>query len=675
MMSKNICSRGCIAIIAEKPRAAAKIANALSYGRARKVSIYGVSIWVFNQNGKEYVVIPSAGHLFSIDTDKPGIPVFEYTWVPRYEVERGYKHLRKFFSVFSEILPRAVEYINACDYDIEGSVIGYMIVKKWGNISRMKRMKFSSLVEEELRRSFKNLEPPDLHMVEAGLARHEMDWIWGINVSRAIMWLFRKIFSEHRILSAGRVQTPTLFEVVRNTIERSTFVPRPLYNVNIYVNLAGDEYKLEQGEEPFRKRSDAVLYAERIREAGYIFVTNVDKRLVSYQPPHPYNLGDIQRDAYLIYKISPARTLQILEDLYLDSLISYPRTNSQKLPLTIDHRDIIKRIASMPKYSTVALKLLKKTLLIPNNGPMEDPAHPAIYPTGEVPKKLSDIHGKIYDLVVRRFLATFMDPLIVESTRVELDALGRRYFLHGTRIYSRGWLDIYPFYNIGEKKIPQIRVGDRLKVSRVKIAITYTRPEPPYNKATLLKWMESQGIGTEATRAEIIETLYKRGYIKGPEATRLGLMVYSAIEKYFSDLSKVELTRRFEEMLEKIRRGELKRERVIQETKVVVGEAIKRFLKSVEDLDPREIRLLGTGLGICPICRDPPDPNSEYRFCKIHEIAYRRLVETYNSWREDNIGWEEYLKKISRLKITGSKVKEVVAYLDKISKNRAGSFT
>jgi len=209
----------------------------------------------------------------------------------------------------------------------------------------------------------------------------------------------------------------------------------------------------------------------------------------------------------------------------------------------------------------------------------------------------------------------------------------------------------------------------------VKIAIAYTRPEPPYNKATLLKWMESQGIGTEATRAEIIETLYKRGYVKGSEATRLGLMVYSAIEKYFSDLSKVGLTRRFEEMLDKIRRGELKREHIIKETKIVVGEAIKRFLKGIEDLDPREIRFLGIGLGGCPICKDPPDPNSIYKFCRIHEIAYRRLIETYNSWREDNIGWKEYLEKVSRLKITGSKVKEVIAYLDKISENRAGSYT
>jgi DNA topoisomerase-1 len=661
-MSENIC-KGCIAIIAEKPRAAAKIAGALSYGKAKKLVIQGVPLWVFSQNGREYVVIPSAGHLFSIDTDKPGIPVFEYKWVPRYEAEKGYSHLKRFYHVFSKILPKAVEYINACDYDIEGSLIGYKIVEKWGDISRMKRMKFSSLVEEELRKSFKNLEPPDLHMVEAGLARHEMDWIWGINISRALMQLFRKIFSSNRVLSAGRVQTPTLFEVVRNTLERSTFVPRPLYNVEVYVDIAGNEYRLEHGEEPFKRRSDAMGYAEKVKGAGYVLVINVDKRFTSYQPPHPYNLGDIQKDAYSIYRISPARTLQILEDLYLDSLISYPRTNSQRLPSSIDHRGIIEKISNMPRYGSAALKLLRKDRLIPNNGPMEDPAHPAIYPTGEIPRRLSDIHGKVYDLIVRRYLATFMDPLIVESIRIEIDASGRRYLLHGSKINYKGWLEIYPFYKIEEREIPRLKIGDRLRISRVKIAISYTRPEPPYNKATLLKWMENVGIGTEATRAEIIETLYKRGYIKGSDVTSLGLMVCSAIERYFRDISSVELTRRFEEMLEKIRRGELKREYIIKETKKVVGDAIKKFLMSIENLGSNEIRLLGTGLGGCPICKDPSDPVSKHGFCMVHEIAYRRLIETYNSWKENGISWREYIERISKLKITGSKVKELTSFL------------
>jgi len=661
-MSGDICS-GCIAIIAEKPRAAAKIASALSRGRARKILVNGVPLWVFTANGRKYVVIPSAGHMFTVDTDKSGIPVFDYNWVPRFEAARGYGHLKKFYQVFSKILPNAREYINACDYDIEGSVIGYMIVKKWGDTSRMKRMRFSSLVEEELRRSFKNLEPLDLNMVEAGLARHEMDWIWGINVSRALMRLFKKIFGEGRVLSAGRVQTPTLFEIVRNTFERATFVPKPLYSVRIYVVVDGREYSLEPDGKPFERRSEANSYAENARKAGYARVEDIEERVARYQPPYPFNLGDVQREAYSLYKISPARVLQILEELYLESLISYPRTNSQKLPPAIDHRDIIERISRIQAYRSAASKLLARSSLSPNNGPMDDPAHPAIYPTGEHPGRLSEAHRRIYDLIVRRYLATFMDPAVVEAVRVTASVAGRSYSLRGSTIISRGWLEAYPFYRVDERKIPRLKVGDLLKISGVKVTVSYTKPEPPYNKASLLRWMESQGIGTEATRAEIIETLYRRGYVKGGDATGLGLIVYSAVERFFNNLSSVELTRHFEEMLERIRRGELSRDRVIEETKRVVGSAIERFLTSLESLDPKEARLLGAGLGGCPICRDPSEPASPHRFCRAHETAYRRLIESFKSWEGDGYSWARYLEKISGLRITGSKVREVIGYL------------
>ena len=668
-MSK-ICN-DCIAIVAEKPRAAAKIASAISQGRAKKILYKGVPIWIFRIDGEEYVVIPSAGHLFSIDTNKGGIPVFEYKWIPRHVVDDDYKHLERFYKAFSEILPRAKAYINACDYDIEGSLIGYMIVKHWGDVRKMKRMKFSSLVEDELRRSFRNLGPLDIDMIEAGLARHEMDWIWGINVSRALMMLFNKISGERRVLSAGRVQTPTLFEVVRNTIERNTFVPTPLYSVNIYIEVAGKRYKLESAEEPFKRKQLAEEYARTAKSSGYAVVKNVRREVLSYKPPYPFNLGDLQEEAHRIYRISPARTLKILEDLYLDSLISYPRTNSQKLPASIGHRDIIQSIGRLGDYRSIALKVLRKEILTPNNGPMDDPAHPAIYPTGEIPRRLEKEHAKIYDLVVRRYLATFMDPAVIDRVSIDIEVAGRAYKLHGTRVTYKGWLEAYPFYKIEEKTVPNVKPGDRINIALVRIAISYTRPEAPHNKATLLKWMESQGIGTESTRAEIIETLFRRKYVDGSGATDLGLMVYSAIEKYFPDLSRIDLTRSFEEMMEKIRRGELRREHVVEKTKIVVGTAIERFLKNIENIDPSETKLLGIKTGGCPIC-GYASSNNEHGFCPIHEKAYEKLVEVYKEWAKDGYGWEDYLEKLSKLEITGTAAKEVISFLRKTQRKGSG---
>lgn len=668
----RICG-GCVAIVAEKPRAAEKIARALSGGRARLVRFKGVPLWIFSREGRRYVVIPSAGHLFILQTRSSGVPVFEYHWAPRHLAERGYSHLRRFYEVFQQILPEAVEYINACDYDVEGSVIGYMIISKWGRIDRMKRMRFSTLTEEELKRSFRSLEGPDINMVEAGLARHEMDWIWGINVSRALMILFQRILGERRILSAGRVQTPTLFEIVRNTISRMAHVPLPIYNAPVAVEIEGSVYSLESCEGGFDRRSEAEAFLEAVRRFGMAEAVEVSERTDSQDPPHPFNLGDLQKEAYRLYRISPSKSLSILEDLYLDSLISYPRTNSQRLPPTIEHRTIMEKISAIGAYRPHISKILGKGVLRPNNGPSEDPAHPAIHPTGEVPKRLDGDRARIYDLVVRRYLATFMDPLVVRHTSIVFSVAGRRYCLRGRSVVSRGWLEAYHFYRIEEASVPKIPRGYLARIVSARIRVSYTRPEPPHSKASILRWMEDQGIGTEATRAEIIETLYRRAYVGRSGATDLGLLVFSAIETLFPELSRVELTRQFEELMERIRKGKARREEVVNKTITLVERAVKNFL---EKLDKGELgnrpKILGIKVGECPVCGFPAqDRGDGLRLCRIHRLAYENMVKGFERWRENGLSWEEYLRKLVEIRISGSSVKELAAWLSSSARSGA----
>ncbi|MFN3268598.1 MAG: DNA topoisomerase, partial [Zestosphaera sp.] len=199
---------GYVLVIAEKPKAADKIAVALNLS-TRKV-VDGVRVWKGFFNGRRFLVAPAVGHLFSLDTEERDFPVFTYRWVPRWLVEKKSRYARKYYEVLKKLARGASEYVNACDYDIEGSVIGYLIIKNFGDLSRSRRAKFSSLTREELVNAFKNLQPLDVRMVEAGLCRHEIDWIWGINVSRALMSYYKKVFGNFKVLSAGRVQTPTL---------------------------------------------------------------------------------------------------------------------------------------------------------------------------------------------------------------------------------------------------------------------------------------------------------------------------------------------------------------------------------------------------------------------------------------------------------------------------------
>jgi DNA topoisomerase-1 len=142
-------------------------------------------------------------------------------------------------------------------------------------------------------------------------------------------------------------------------------------------------------------------------------------------------------------------------------------------------------------------------------------------------------------------------------------------------------------------------------------------------------------------------------------------MVCSAIDRYFKDLSRVELTRHFEELLDKIKRGELRREHVIRRTIEVVGEAIERFLKNIDSTKPGDIDLPGVKKGGCPICGGPIDPGDKHGFCHLHSLAHRRIIEKYREWSENNYSWDKYLEKIYGLKITGSKIKEVIGYIRK----------
>jgi len=658
----SVCSKKhCVAIIAEKPKSAYKIYQAL--GPGTKLSIENIPVYMIDRIDKVLVIIPAAGHLFTLSTDTRGYPVYDYKWVPRHLVEKKYGHLVRFYRVFSRIMGRMREYINACDYDIEGSVIGYMIIKHWGDVKRAKRMKFSTLTKEDILKSFNSLNPLDIEMIEAGLARHELDWIWGINISRAITDLYNRRINQRKILSAGRVQTPTLFEALKRYVSREVFVPEPLYRIRIKSVYRGSVIDFEDEGEPLRTKTEAIKLKEEILSRGFIEVTEAYSREIRYSSPHPFNLGDLQEEAYAIYGIAPYETLKILEDLYLEGLISYPRTNSQKLPETLDNRGIIQNLSRIPEYRVFTQKLLQKKILKPNNGEKEDLAHPAIYPTGEVPShRLGAKHKILYDLVVRRYLATFYNDLVVKDIQIKGCVKERCFRASGRKILEKGWYEVYHFYNIRENIIPEISKGVSIPIREIKIVKTYTKPPNLYNKATLLRWMESENIGTEATRAEIIETLFKRGYLNGRriKVTNLGFEVVSILEKYFPELLSPDLTRKFEIHLTDIMMGKRRREEVVKEAIKTVNFLIEKFKKEL-------IHNVNRGLSTekCVICSLERSPESKYGFCRLHEEALQNLYKAYKSWENDGYDWDTFLDKVYKNKLSGKFIKDVINYLYK----------
>jgi len=660
-------------IIAEKPRAASRIADAL--GLKRKASLSGVPFWHGYFQGRYYVVASSAGHLFSLKAEGRGYPVFEYRWVPRWETEKRSMFLKKFYLALSKLFKNAREYVNACDYDIEGSVIGYLIIKHFGNIMRARRAKFSSLTREELIAAFRNLSSLDIDMVEAGLCRHELDWIWGINVSRALMAFYKAISGRFLILSAGRVQTPTLVEVLKRYVERETFVPDISFNISVTIRIGSRKYKLENLFPSPVTRSKAKEIALKVKNAKCLEVQEIKRVIRKLNPPPPFNLPDLQMEASRVFGISPAETLRIAENLYLESLISYPRTNSQKLPPTLDNRRIIKSLSKLRGMSPFCEKILAKNRLMPVQGKREDPAHPAIYPTGYLPKRrLRAKEWNIYEMIVRRYLAAFYDPAEVASVRYTFSAGSTNdvaFALTGQRIIKPEWLSVYKYTNLKESIVPELKESECVKLERVSVVRKYSKPPRLYTKASLLRWMEKVGIGTEATRAEIIETLFQRGYLKATSAgiiiTELGIKTAFMLLKLFKELTEVNLTRDFEEKIERVRKGEITRQKVVDDAKEFLKPRLLKVKEMIASNNVGELRKLAEeGHDVkCVICgRYGRYVVGGFSLCELHWRAYKNVLLKYRIWRErTDISFNEYIASLRKLSSVGGFCKDVIKLL------------
>jgi DNA topoisomerase-1 len=329
----------------------------------------------------------------------------------------------------------------------------------------------------------------------------------------------------------------------------------------------------------------------------------------------PFNIGDLQREAYHLFKLSPGYTLAIAEKLYLQALISYPRTSSQKLPISIGYDKIISGLSKIGKYSQLVSLLLSKGKLVPKEGRMTDPAHPAIYPTGVTPQqKLSGLEFKVYDLIVRRFLAAFGDPAVSRHINVTIDVGGYIFKAEGMTLTYEGWRVFYkPYIRFNQRKLPKLHKGDLLRNQGIEMEEKFTQPPYRYNQASMLAKMEQDKIGTKATRADIISTLLKRNYLAagkgGLEVTDLGFAVIDSMREFAPSIVSTNMTRWMEEQLANVEQGSADRMSVIEQ-------AVDRLLESLASFTEREADIgaqingavsadiaQAVVLGQCPLCK------------------------------------------------------------------------
>ena len=610
-----------VIIIAEKPDACKNIAKALAEGKIeKKKSSYDVEYYLFKRNRTLHVAVPAVGHLFNLKQKTRGsdYPVFEVEWVPSFIASKKSAFSEKYFRTIDEVVKKyngrgKVEFISACDYDNEGSLIAANILRFICSATSARRMKFSTLAKPDIIKAYEHMLPHlDWENIECGEARHMLDFYWGVNTSRALMRAVKNHSSRFTILSAGRVQGPVLCLLAEREKEIEKFKPTPYWRIEARVKIQGKDFLAGFQKDKIWKEGEAKLIAEssKVREG---VVREVRKKTQIQKPPPPFNITSLQTEAYRLFGFSPQQTLNIAQSLYERAFISYPRTSSEKLPESIDYVGILKSLSKISPYKSISGEILSKDEIKPAEGRKTDPAHEAIHPTVEIPDlaKLSAQERKIYDLICRRFLACFGKNAKRESVRVIMDIGNNTFVLNGRRTVEEGWIRYYqPYANFDEVLLPEIEEGERVEVMEVRLVKKETQPPPRYSQASIIKEMEKRGLGTRATRAAILQTLYDRGYITGKSirVTKLGMKIAETLKKHIPELVDEKLTRQFENDLEKIFLGKIKKERVINKARKHLSEIFANFRKREKSigkmLENAIIESINEAnyLGKCPNC-------------------------------------------------------------------------
>lgn len=602
-------------IITEKPSSAQKIAQALADGKpVQKTSPQKVKYYELSHNKKDIVVVSAVGHLFSVAEKEKSFkyPSFDIEWRLAADVTKSAAYSRKYATLIKQLAKKAEEITVATDYDIEGETIGSTIIKNLCNRKDANRMVFSTVTVEDLKEAYeKKQKTLDWGQANAGETRHFLDWIYGINVSRALTNSV-KATGSFMLLSTGRVQGPALKIIVDKEKEIKAFIPEDYWQIELISEKDKTPYSAWHKDDKIFDEEKATVIHNKCKGKD-AKVESVERKEYKQPPPTPFDLGGLQAEAYRCFKIRPKETLEHAQNLYSAGYISYPRTSSQQLDPKIGFKKVLSGLAKQQKYKEHAEHLGNKPSLKPNNGKKTDPAHPAIYPTGYVPKSMKEREAKIYDLIVKRFFATFGEWALRERMTITINCEEEPFITKGARTVEANWHKLYaPYVNIKEEILPALEKDEAVIVKKLELHKKQTTPPKRYTQSSIITELEKRGLGTKATRADIVENLFKRGYVDGTsiEATELGIKTTDALEKALPEIVDVDLTKSFEESLEEIREKEKQPEEVLKYAKNKLNTVLTEFKKNEKELGKmllhahRDYEDEKNTLGTCPTCKE-----------------------------------------------------------------------
>ncbi|MFX1607237.1 MAG: DNA topoisomerase, partial [Promethearchaeota archaeon] len=314
-----------VMVITEKPPAAKRIAHALDDSKApTEIKKRGASYYECKRGNDDLIVVYALGHLFELKQTEKGwtYPRMETSWVPRYEVEKKATQIKPIINLIKRLSKDVDIFVVATDYDIEGSLIGYLTLKHAceADPGRAHRMFFSALTDSEIQSAYDNMSGTlKFPMIEAGQVRHEIDWLYGINLTRALTLAVKNTAGWFKIVSTGRVQGPTLYYVAEREQMINLFVPFPFWVIHAKTIHDGVEIELEYSKKRIESKQDAKSIVSEL-DGKTASVESINSRTTTQQPHPPFNLSTLQSEAYRHFGFKPSRTLAIAQSLYLDAV-------------------------------------------------------------------------------------------------------------------------------------------------------------------------------------------------------------------------------------------------------------------------------------------------------------------------------------------------------------------
>mgnify|MGYP002548845014 FL=1 len=570
-----------IALIAEKPSVAKDIARII--GATQRNDGY--------LSGNGYMVTWAFGHLIQLampeaygvaNFRRESLPIIpaDFQLIPRQvKAEKGYKAdpgVLKQLKVIKEVFDQCDRIIVATDAGREGELIFRYIFHYLSCHKPFVRLWISSLTDRAIREGMENLQPGERYdnLYLAAKSRSEADWLIGINATQAL-----SVAAGQGVFSLGRVQTPTFMMICDRYLENKNFVPTKFWQLKASTASGGIGFTA-QSTARWEQQPEAIAALQRAKDAGQLVVKSVERKETAQEPPLLYDLTTLQKEANTKLNFSADKTLSIAQSLYEKKVMSYPRTGSRYISEDV-FEEMPERIALLERYPRFAgyAAVLNGTTLnrrSVNDGKVTD--HHALIVTENLPGELSKDERAVYELVAGRMLEAFSGKCVKDVTTALLSAGDTGFTVKGAVMKTAGWRAVFSEQDTEDEDtatLPPLQEGQTLPLSGVDLLEKQTKPKPLHTESSLLAAMENAGkeledaelkaslkdagIGTPATRAAIIETLFARQYIvrekKNLVPTDKGLAVYRIVKD--KKIADVEMTGMWETALAKIEAGSM----------------------------------------------------------------------------------------------------------------------